>query len=180
MTSFLVFHVGRSGLALCFVGFVLGIELFEHGGDLLIAVVLLHNEVLEPSVFRLEERNATFELGNLIRHFLGGFLQSLLALLLLDAESGTRGGVPSPLILLRSQARLLFEAHRPVGGFAGACHRLDVWGLLRVRRRRHWGRVMRLRIGLQRLNVAQVFMEGRHARVGEGIEVGKVEIACHR
>lgn len=78
--------------------------LFEHGSNFRTrrfgpACSLLRDEALEPGVLRLELLNLRLQHVDSVCHFLGGLLEGLLALLLLDAESGTGGSVAATLVL---------------------------------------------------------------------------------
>lgn len=74
------------------------------GGSLDALEVLFGDKTLEPLVLHLELTNTSFKELHLVGHLLGRLLQSLLALLLLDTESSTSGGVSATLVLLSSEA----------------------------------------------------------------------------
>jgi hypothetical protein len=79
-----------------------------------LAGALLSNQALEPCVLRLELADAGLELLHAVAHFLGGLLERLLALLLLDAEAGGGSRVAAALVLLGGAAGGLVEVE--VGG----------------------------------------------------------------
>jgi hypothetical protein len=80
-----------------------------------LAGALLSNQALEPCVLRLELADAGLELLHAVAHLLGGLLERLLALLLLDAEAGGSGCVAAALVLLGGAAGGLVEVVE-VGG----------------------------------------------------------------
>ena len=106
---FVFFRADAGGVVVRFP--VFGVFLLPHCLEGL-AIVLVGDETFEPFVLHLELLHFVFELQHLIGHLLGLLLECLLALLLLNAEAGGRGCIATTLVLLGSEARLLFQ----VGG----------------------------------------------------------------
>lgn len=86
-------------------------ELLPQSRDVLVALVLLDQEVLEPLVLRLELRYLGLEGVDLVGHLLGGLLKSLLTLLLLDTEASAGGSVASALVLFGSDTGYILKGH---------------------------------------------------------------------
>lgn len=83
--------------------------LFPQRRNVFFALVLLSDQALEPLILRLQLVDAAFEGSYFVAHLLGGLLESLLTLLLLDAEASTGGCVAAALVLLGGETGGLLE-----------------------------------------------------------------------
>ena len=142
--------------------------------------VLLGDEALEPLVFHLELTDACLEELDLVGHVLGGLLESLLTLLLLDTETSTGGGVAPTLVLFGGVARVVLKINGRRDGSQGSLSLLTSHGRSRER---GWSLRWHLRLVLLRESCQAIGRGGWKAlarqalgaRLGEG-EVGELKV----
>ena len=98
----------------------LTIELPPEIRNVILVLILLRDQILQPLVLRLELSDARFKLRYFVRHLLGRLLQRLFTLLLLDSESSARCRVAPSFILFGRDARRFFERCRRGLGRSGS------------------------------------------------------------
>lgn len=91
----------------------------RHARPATAVVVLLGEQVLQPPILHLQLRDAGFQGRVDVVGIADSALESLLALLLLDAESSARGRVASSLVLVGGEPGLFFEAEGTRYAFPG-------------------------------------------------------------
>ena len=69
----------------------------------LLFAFLLHHQAPQPAILLLKPVNLALQRRNFVRELFRGFLQSLLALLLLHAEASRGGGVTAAFVLFGGQ-----------------------------------------------------------------------------
>ena len=72
---------------------------------LFLTSMFLHHQTSQPFVFRLELSDSLFEQGCLVLQFLGRVLESLFALLLLDAKASRGSGVAATFVFFGGVTR---------------------------------------------------------------------------
>lgn len=166
--------LGGSGLSSLELASSLLGELLPERGNIFVALVLLDKKVLQPLVLSLKLGDLGLQVGNLFGHLLGRLLESLLTLLLLDAEASTGRSVTPALVLFGGNTGRLLVVD-------GLCWRSHGLGLALFR----WagsGRELSGNLGLNRgIAVARL---GEVVHLGGvvvvGIEFGEAEVVCRR